>query len=391
MKKILYDTNMFAYWLDNKVLDPKVERLTRMIFDSEDIRILIHPKTLEEAKKIKDQIQKEIFLSKLRVYRQIENPPKPTQNFKECFRIKSDNDEVDCELLYSVKQNCVDYFITNDLVLIKKANKLGLSTQVLSVDDALELFKNDDKKDYIDTPIFINEEYLTNIEVEDNFLDSLRLDYKGFNKWFITKQKEERTAFVVREKDNVSALLMLKEESESEFDNNLDMQLPKGKRLKVCTFKVQQQGKRIGESFIKLIFEKAIKIKVDYIYVTVFDKYDRLIDLLKEYGFEYYTDKKTENFKNEVCIEKVFIRRLSNKDIYPYINYTNQKIYLIPIKPRFNKLLFPEYEKNTQISIEDYTGDITVANAIRKAYICHSSIRKIKEKDIIVFYRNGRI
>lgn len=47
-------------------------------------------------------------------------------------------------------------------------------------------------------------------------------------------------------------------------------------------------GFRLGERFMKIIFDNALKNKVDEIYVTVFDKRDeqrRLIDLLEQWGF----------------------------------------------------------------------------------------------------------
>lgn len=391
MKKVLYDTNMFAYLLDNKVVSPKVGKLTRMLYDIDDIVIVIHPKTLEEARNTKDEEQKNIFLSKLRVYRQIEKPPRATQLFIEQFNISSDNDVIDCELLYSVKQNCADFLITNDFKLKKKATRMGLGTKVLDIDEALIKFKTEDNSKDIDTPIFINEENLTSIELEDSFLDSLREDYQGFDNWFIRKQREGKKAFVVRDNDKVSALLMLKEEDGTEKNKAFEKDLPKGKRLKVCTLKVQQTGKRIGESFIKLIFESAFQKEADYIYVTVFEKHESLINLLKEYGFEYYTKKRTLNSKGEVCLESVYINDLSKKEGYPYINYTEQKIHLVPIQPIFNELLFPEYEKNMQISIEDYSADKTVANAITKAYICKSSTKKIRHNDILVFYGSRNI
>ena len=46
MKKILLDTNMFIYILDHHVLEPRVEKLTRMLLDSDEYKIVIHPKTI---------------------------------------------------------------------------------------------------------------------------------------------------------------------------------------------------------------------------------------------------------------------------------------------------------------------------------------------------------
>ena len=42
------------------------------------------------------------------------------------------------------------------------------------------------------------------------------------------------------------------------------------RRLKVGTFKVESTGFRLGERFIKIIFDNALHRNVDEIYVTLF-------------------------------------------------------------------------------------------------------------------------
>ena len=45
MEKILLDTNMFIYLEDYAVTEDKVATLTKRLFDSDQYKILIHPKT----------------------------------------------------------------------------------------------------------------------------------------------------------------------------------------------------------------------------------------------------------------------------------------------------------------------------------------------------------
>ena len=55
------------------------------------------------------------------------------------------------------------------------------------------------------------------------------------------------------------------------------------KRLKIGTFKVISNGLRLGERFVKIIFDNALKNHVQEIYVTIYDKRSeqkRLIELL---------------------------------------------------------------------------------------------------------------
>ena len=386
MKKILLDTNMFIYILDHHVLDPKVEKLTRMLLDSEEYKIVIHPKTVFEAQKIKDRDLKEIFTSKLRMYTPIDDPPIPTKMFIELVKATSDNDKIDCEMLYAVKQNCVSYFITNDIQLKKKSSRIGLNDRVLNIDEALEKFKPK-KEENIEIPVFIKEDYLRNIELEDPFFDSLREDYNGFDNWFKGKQEKGEKAFVIRNQNRqVTSFLMLKEEAADDDDVTLLKKLLNVKRLKISTLKVTDKGKRIGETFIKIMTRVAMQKGDGIIYVTIFPKQEQLISQLSEYGFKLYTEKTTINAKGQVLKENVYVKDMEEANYYPNIEYTDQRIFLVPIKPEFNKLLFPESEINPQLTFDDLGGNITSANAIKKAYICNSNTKQIRAGDLLFFY-----
>ena len=113
-EKILLDTNMMIYLLDDHILDEKISKLTKILYDSDKYIIAIHPNTIVEAGKIKDQNKKDIFISKLGVYKIIENPPRATEDFNKQVGCKNENDLIDNEMLYAVVRNCVSYFITND-------------------------------------------------------------------------------------------------------------------------------------------------------------------------------------------------------------------------------------------------------------------------------------
>ena len=61
--------------------------------------------------------------------------------------------------------------------------------------------------------------------------------------------------------------LYLKTEFEDENYADIIPPFDPKKRLKVGTFKVEASGFRLGERFIKIIFDNAIERKVDEIYV----------------------------------------------------------------------------------------------------------------------------
>lgn len=142
-EKILLDTNMMIYLLDDHILDEKISKLTKILYNSDKYVIAIHPNTIIEARKIKDENKKDIFISKLEVYKILESPPRATEDFNKQVGCKNENDLIDNEMLYAVVRNCVSYFITNDKRLLKKAELLKLNDRVLSIDDAIEKFKQE--------------------------------------------------------------------------------------------------------------------------------------------------------------------------------------------------------------------------------------------------------
>ena len=103
MINILLDTNLFIYRENHNVLNDKVLELTKILYDSDQYRIVIHPMTINDLNHIKSLTEREIFLSKVKIYRMIDKPPVAPIEFNNlvgCSKIP--NDEIDNNLLYAV-------------------------------------------------------------------------------------------------------------------------------------------------------------------------------------------------------------------------------------------------------------------------------------------------
>lgn len=183
---------------------------------------------------------------------------------------------------------------------------------------------------------------------------------------------------------------MLKIEDEKEEYKEFLKPFQPGIRLKISTLKVVDTGKRIGETFIKIIVDKAIKEEVDEIYVTMFDKQEFLIDMLEDYGFKKYTKKKTLRSDGGYELENVLVKSMKNKEnYYPFFEIKNNGIFLVPIRDNYHHLLFQESEKQIQLSLEDFQGKNTASNSLKKAYLCDSKIKQIQKGSILLFYSSG--
>jgi hypothetical protein len=236
--------------------------------------------------------------------------------------------------------------------------------------------------------------YFGEINLKDFFFDSFREDYKGFDGWF--NRKSEEISYVCFHDNQLSAFLFLKVEDETENYSDISPILPKRKRLKIGTFKVTSNGYKIGERFLKVIFDNAFRQKVDEIYVTIFDKrpeQKRLISLLEDWGFQFYGTKTTTHGSENVYVkefarDKMTINRQNPKLTFPYLSRESD-VYIVPIYPEYHTELLPDSILRTE-SPMDFVEHEPHRNALSKVYISRSTERNLKSGDLIVFYRTGK-
>lgn len=233
----------------------------------------------------------------------------------------------------------------------------------------------------------MNLEYLKfkYINLDDPFFDSLKEDYKEFPAWFAKKAEDK--AYVFRgESNGVDGFLYLKNEGDEVSD--VEPPLPAADRIKVGTFKINPHGTRLGERFLKKIFDHAIDAGVDEIYVTVFDKHAKLVELFERYGFVQRASKTTLNGK-----ELVLVRALSDHgdDIlsrYPVINAAGANTYLLSLHPQWHTRLLPD----SILRNEDgrIVEDISHTNSIHKVYLTNMrGVENLRRGDILAIYRTS--
>ncbi|MEJ0029085.1 MAG: hypothetical protein WDO15_01370 [Bacteroidota bacterium] len=144
------------------------------------------------------------------------------------------------------------------------------------------------------------------MDLADPFFNSFREDYAQppFNDWF--NKKADEICYVCYQDKCVSAFLFLKVEDENEAYGDIVPRLEPKRRLKIGTFKVTINGYKLGERFLKIIFDNAFNQKVEEIYVTIFNKtpeQERLIALLLEWGFKRHGVKTTKNGEEQVFVK----------------------------------------------------------------------------------------
>lgn len=235
--------------------------------------------------------------------------------------------------------------------------------------------------------IGLNYEDFSEIDLSDQFFNSLIEDYEEFEKWFKKKSNTSSEALVFRDRgNNITGFLYTKIEDDK--STSLKKPLPDGKILKVGTLKINAHGTKLGERFVKKIFDIAMEESADYAYVTVFPKHLNLIKLLSRYGFIHYTEKETVN-GTELVLLKSFTSVLNDPAFdFPLINFSEKKFFLLAIYPEFHsKFLTQSILNNEDINI---VQDVSSANSIYKCYISGlARVKNLKKGDVLVIYRTN--
>lgn len=356
----------------------------------------IHPEISVDIEKDKDENRKALRRTLISRYSRLESPPPPSSLDPSVIAPAEigTNSWVDNCLLAAVKADLVDYLVTEDNGIHKKAKTLGLESRVLYLTDAVELLQDLFDKSPPPHPI-VQIQYVYQIDSNDPIFNSLRTDYGGskFDQWLIKCKKEHRQAYVVKSLDGeLSGILIWKPEDK----------LPNGqpgKILKICTFKVSEahNGNRIGELLLKPLFEYIEHNNYQFCYFTAFPKQTQLISFATDFGF-YEIESKDSPSELALCKQFEYSSE-EKKTVHPldfHIKYgpritvfENNRSFVVPIKPEYHLVLFPELGP-IQTSIVPRKLK-PCGNAIRKAYISNAVTRKVSSGDNLFFYRSQDI
>ncbi len=151
---------------------------------------------------------------------------------------------------------------------------------------------------------------------------------------------------------------------------------------------------RYGELLLKSVFDYAYANQADSAYVTAFPKYQNMSDFLAAFGF---SDAGVRTGLGElVMVKSLRPRKPASGTLNPLEHHiqfgpwyydTGVQRFIVPIEPRFHKVLFPEADRQGQL--RSFGMLSPAGNSIQKAYLSRGSNRRIKPGDILYFYRSN--
>ena len=388
--RVLLDTNVLIHREARTVIRDDVGILFRWL-DRLKYHKCIHSNSLSEIGKHADPTIVRTFNIKLGSYEELKTVA-PDVPALAAIRARdvTDNDAIDTSLVNELAAGRVDLLISEDRGVHRKATALGIAGSVFTIDSFLEKVTAEHPELIAYKTLSVRKDYFGNINIDDVFFDSFRRDYSGFNAWFARKADE--VAYVCRTDGAISAFLYVKVESKTEPYPEIEPTFPAKKRLKIGTLKVALNGVKLGERFLKIVFDNAIRQRVSEIYVTAFDRdaeQKRLIALLEQFGFRRHGTKSSVDGNEEVFIRSMVAAFDSNdpKLTYPYFLGSGRTL-LVPIYPSYHTSLFPDSILRTE-SPMNFEEHEPFRNAIRKVYVSRSYEKDIRVGDNLLFYRTG--
>ena len=396
--RILVDTNILINLEDNRIIDKQFSTFYNLAI-ANNCKIWYHPSAIpKDINRDKNDDRRNIILSKLEKYEKLDNPAALSLDFLAETPAKKENDICDNQQLFQLDKGYVDIFVTQDKGIHKKANQLGIESKCLDIEEAVR-FLNDNYKITIPKHPILGHQSIRILEPEFNsvFFDSLREDYDPmlFGKWLKKCVTLNRQCYFVKSEGELVAILIYNEEKIEEH------QIPNvyEKVLKICTLKVNDSlfGLKIGELFLQKMFEYCLNQKINYLYLTVYEKQEHLILLLLKFGF------KKEIFKNQQGLSEIRMIKSLNKltiklesnDINFHPFYTDNKNinkFVIPIQPTFYNALFKDGQLRNPTLFDQFNDSINEiqGNTIMKAYVSSSRQTNLKQGDILFFYASKK-
>ncbi len=392
---VLLDTNIIVRRENYNNTSPEISNLFKY-FSRKNIQTFIHKKSKKELEKYANPTYKKSIEDKLNAYQVFPNFVVHIDNrfYDVLARFsKDENGEVDNALLAEVYCGNVPLLLTDDRLMLLKAEELYIRDKVLSSIELLEKYKELDPKNIKYNILNVTLKTFAEVDLDDPFFDTLKEDYNfdnnEFVNWYKKKSEQNEPVYTYYNEDILKGFLYLKVEDGDSY-SNIKPEMPKRRRLKVGTFKVDSTGFRLGERFFKIIFDNARLLKVEEIYVTLFEHKRKEVAKLKtdfeKWGFTKFGYKDNG--------EVVLVKEMANptitdnpKQFFPAFSNNARKFFL-PIMPEFHSRLFPDsHLQNENMSF--LKNNHAYQYALEKIYLTGSSARNVKSGDIVIIYRVG--
>lgn len=275
-----------------------------------------------------------------------------------------------------------DYIVSENELLHSLASTMQVDERVYNVEDFIEKLCSENRDKDIDKGIAIHKVKFGTLKFNDPFFDSFKSDYDPYYTEWFHKKADDDVYVAHDEYGKIRGLLKLKIEEPTDIDTSIEPRMRAARRLKICSLKAHITRQKLGQRFMRIIFETALTHKVEEIYITIIERglmKKTLADMVQQWGFIYHGTK----YKNESVYVRSFAKKVSTDLLHSFPYHTpDNNIFVLPLMRNDATHIMPP------ISLLDDNTDVEpYKQAIKKSIILHDKIGDIKKGSILLFYQ----
>lgn len=183
--RILLDTNIIVHREASKIYNEDIGILFRWLDKIQAVKC-IHPITIDEISTHKDEDVVRTMKTKIENYNLLKTISNESVEILYIRKSdKSNNDNNDTSLLNELYNKRVDFLITEDKAIHRKADILGISEKVFKIESFIEkmTIENPELTDY--KILSVKKEYFGYVNLKDSFFDSLKMTIKNLRNGFL--------------------------------------------------------------------------------------------------------------------------------------------------------------------------------------------------------------
>lgn len=277
----------------------------------------------------------------------------------------------------------VDFLITENTMSHKIARILDIDDKVFSIEGFIEKCSIEHLELDETLGVSIEKILFGELDYNDRFFNSFKAEYEPYyHTWFKNKANDE--VYVAKDlNNNIRGLLKLKIEEQAIEAGDIIPAFKPAKRLKISSLKADYTSQKLGQRFMRIVFDTALRESVDEIYVTLFSNSPlrrRLVGMISQWGFIYYGTKDG----NEQVFVRSFRKEVSNDltACFPFCSFHKNKL-IVPINRFYAAQLLPvsSVEKTTELE--------PAKHAIKKVLILHQDAGTLESGSLLFFIQKS--
>ena len=177
--KLLIDTNVVIGLEDAQPVQVPLAELVRLS-NEHAVGLFVDGANYDDVARDKDSARRVVTLSKLAKFQKLRGVPVPDEAALAARfgSTNSENDRSDVRLLVALDAKAIEFLITQDIGVHRRAERAGLGASVLTVEEALQWLKQTFSEKSVSLP-YVVERKAYEIKQDHAIFSSLRADYPG--------------------------------------------------------------------------------------------------------------------------------------------------------------------------------------------------------------------